>query len=91
MTQIKYIKKKRYITLWIKRWKKYPVGKIKSIDKRDYTIEHDYNNIYKKDKFWGRILLLDNYQVIWFNKKEYYEILLKYYIDEFILFISIFI
>ena len=80
-----YKKKEIYILPYeLKDENKYPAGKIQSIDKRDYTIEHDCNNIDKKDKFLGPILLLDNYQVIGFNKKKDYGILLINFIDEFI-------
>ena len=45
------LKKEIYILPYeLKDENKYPAGKIQSIDKRDYTIEHDCNNIDKKDK-----------------------------------------
>ena len=81
-----YKKKEIYLLPYeLKDEKKYPVGKIKSINKNDYTIEHDCNNISNKDKFLAPILLLEIFQVIGFNKKEDYGILLKKFIDEFII------
>ena len=80
-----YKKKEIYLLPYeLKDEKKYPVGKIKSINKNDYTIEHDCNNISNKDKFLAPILLLEIFQVIGFNKKKDYGILLKKFIDEFI-------
>ena len=60
----------------------YPVGEIKSIDNKDYTIEHNCSNI-DRDNFLAPILKLDNNKVLGFNKFKNNGIFLKVFLDEF--------